>query len=81
MPICTSFTNYHQESWTSAWNVRTLILATISFMYSDEPSYGCRQDSHEARVGMARSSLQHNFKNPEFVELFGDKLAKMGITA
>lgn len=50
-------------------------------MYSDEPSYGCRQDSHEARVGMARSSLQHNFKNPEFVELFGDKLAKMGITA
>ena len=35
MTICTSFTNYHQESWTSAWNVRTLILATISFMYSE----------------------------------------------
>ena len=44
IPICTSFTNYHQESWTSAWNVRTLIQATISFMYANEPSYGCRSD-------------------------------------
>lgn len=34
IPICTSFTNYHQESWTSAWNIRTLILGTISFMLS-----------------------------------------------
>ena len=34
MSICTSFTSYHQESWTSAWNVRSLILGTISFMTS-----------------------------------------------
>lgn len=45
MPICTSFTHYHQESWTSAWNVRSLLLGTVSFMTSDEASYGCRNDS------------------------------------
>ena len=75
MPVCTSFTNYHQESWTSAWNVRTLILATISFMYSEEPSYGCMTLSKEQREKFARHSLEHNMKNPDFRELFGDKLA------
>lgn len=79
LPICTSFTNYHQESWTSAWNVRTLILATISFMYSEEPSYGCRQDSNETRVRYAKSSLEFNLKNKEFKELFGEKMREKGL--
>ena len=79
LPICTSFTNYHQESWTSAWNVRTLILATISFMYSEEPSYGCRQDSNETRVRYAKSSLEFNLKNKEFMELFGEKMREKGL--
>ena len=60
MAICTSFTNYHQETWSSAWNVRSLILATISFMYSEEPSYGCRRDSESRRKDYARNSLSHN---------------------
>ena len=33
-PICTTFTNYHKESWSTAWNVETMILATISFFQS-----------------------------------------------
>jgi ubiquitin-conjugating enzyme E2 J2 len=33
-PICTTFTNFHKESWTSSWTVRTMITATISFMTS-----------------------------------------------
>ena len=49
MPICTSFTSYHQESWTSAWNVRTLIQGTISFMLSEDGSYGCRHDGTAVR--------------------------------
>ena len=32
--ICTSFTNFHKEEWTSAWNVRTMLLGVISFMTS-----------------------------------------------
>lgn len=34
-PICTTFTNFHKESWSTAWNVETLVLATISFMQSE----------------------------------------------
>lgn len=40
VPICTTFTNYHQESWTAAWNIKTLLIAIVSFMTSDEYGYG-----------------------------------------
>ena len=58
LSICTSFTHYHQESWTSAWNVRSLIIATISFMTSEEPSYGCRNDPASMRKKYAENSLK-----------------------
>jgi ubiquitin-conjugating enzyme E2 J2 len=74
MAICTSFTNYHQESWTSAWNVRSLIQATISFMYANEPSYGCKQDSSVIRKKNARDSLGWNMRNELFVRSFGEKI-------
>lgn len=74
MPICTSFTNYHQESWTSAWNVRSLLLGTISFMTSNEASYGCKNDTQEERQRLAAASLQFNLRNPKFRELFLDQL-------
>jgi ubiquitin-protein ligase len=63
LPICTSFTNYHQETWTSAWNVRSLVLATISFMYSEEPSYGCRNDPESVRRQYAENSKKFNFQS------------------
>jgi ubiquitin-conjugating enzyme E2 J2 len=63
-PICTSFTSFHQETWTSAWNVRTLIIATISFMYSEEPSFGARSDSIPTRQALARQSRLFNLRNP-----------------
>lgn len=81
IPICTSFTNFHQESWTSAWNVRTLILATISFMYSEEPSYGCKTETDENRKDYAKNSLTHNKGNDQFINLFGAKLVEIGIIA
>lgn len=56
-PICTSFTNYHPESWTSAWNIRSLLLATVSFMTSNEGAYGCRSDSTEMKIRYAKKSL------------------------
>jgi ubiquitin-conjugating enzyme E2 J2 len=77
-PICTSFTHFHQETWTSAWNIRTLIVATISFMYTEEPSFGCRTDSEEDRRKFARQSRQFNLKNTQFVSLFAHKLVRSG---
>jgi len=74
MAICTSFTNYHQESWTSAWNVRSLIQATISFMHSNEPSYGCKSDPSDMRKKNARDSLSWNMENDTFKRLFGETI-------
>jgi ubiquitin-conjugating enzyme E2 J2 len=78
IPICTSFTNYHQETWTSAWNVRTLILATVSFMYSEEPSYGCRTEPDSVRKDYAANSIRNNMNSEIFARLFGQKLREMG---
>jgi len=73
-PICTSFTNYHKESWTSSWNVRTMILATISFMYSEEAGAGYVSSSSLARRQSAKESMNYNLKNPLFRELFKKQL-------
>ena len=34
-PICTTFTHYHKETWSSSWNIKTILTALISFMYSN----------------------------------------------
>ena len=77
-PICTSFTDYHQENWSSAWNVRSLILATISFMHASEPSFGCRKDPVNVRRALAAGSMGHNLKSPEFVRMFREGLERAG---
>lgn len=40
-------------------------------MYANEPSYGCRQDSHIIRKKYARESMEWNMNNELFVKLFG----------
>jgi ubiquitin-conjugating enzyme E2 J2 len=74
-PICTSFTNFHKESWTSTWNVRTMVLATISFMTSEEGGTGSLHESHSSRRAHAARSLQLNRLNPLFAQLFKKQLS------
>ena len=31
-PICTSFSNYHPESWNPLWGVESIVIGLISFM-------------------------------------------------
>jgi len=38
--ICTSFTNYHPETWQYTWNIEKMLLAMVSFMNDPEPSTG-----------------------------------------
>jgi ubiquitin-conjugating enzyme E2 J2 len=78
-PICTTFTNFHKESWASSWNVRTMILATISFMNSEEPGAGYINSSSYTRRQYAKASLDHNLKNPLFRELFKKYLTQKQI--
>ena len=39
-PICTSFSDYHPETWDPSWSVQTIVLGLISFMLSEEMTAG-----------------------------------------
>jgi ubiquitin-conjugating enzyme E2 J2 len=72
--ICTTFTHYHKETWSSSWNIRTIITALISFMYANEKGIGGIFDSLTRRKNLAKKSLSNNIANPLFVSLFKEKL-------
>jgi ubiquitin-conjugating enzyme E2 J2 len=38
--ICTSFSDFHPETWNPLWTVETIIVGLISFMMSEENSTG-----------------------------------------
>lgn len=39
-PICTSFSDYHPETWDPSWSVQTIVLGLVSFMLSNEMTAG-----------------------------------------
>lgn len=47
--ICTSFSNYHPETWNPLWGVESIVIGLISFMLTDENSAGCVKESRENR--------------------------------
>ena len=69
-PICTTFTHYHKETWSSSWNIRTILTGLISFMYSTERGIGGVFDSPARRRALAKKSLANNLANPLFLQLF-----------
>ena len=69
--ICTTFTNFHRETWSSAWSVRSMILATISFMMEEaKGSVGSLTQTTIERRHHAENSMRHNLTNHQFRELF-----------
>ena len=68
--ICTTFTHYHKETWSASWNIRTMLTALISFMYTDEKGVGGLHYSSARRKTLAKKSLKSNLSNPLFIELF-----------
>lgn len=56
--ICTTFTHYHKETWSSSWNIRTILTAMISFMYTNEKGIGGLAETPEQRQLLAARSLQ-----------------------
>ena len=69
-PICTTFTHYHKETWSASWNIRTMLTALISFMYSSERGVGGLTYSSTKRKMLAKKSLKRNLSNELFVKLF-----------
>lgn len=51
-----------------------MVMATISFMNSNEGGVGSRRDFDSVKRDLANKSMETNMKNPLFVQLFKKKL-------
>ena len=72
--ICTTFSGYHQETYTSTWNILTMMEGMISFMTDNDPDRGVGsvESTLEEKKSLANSSLDWNLKNGEFIKIFPD---------
>lgn len=74
-----SFTHYHAESWSSAWNIEKMLLATISFMNTNEDTTGSIRCGDYQRRRFAKMSILFNLRNQDFVSIFGSDFKELGI--
>ena len=47
--ICMSFSNYHPELWSPAWGVDKIMLGLLSFMQTEDVTYGSIRATPEQR--------------------------------
>lgn len=79
--ICTTFSSYHLETYTSTWNIMTMLEGMISFMTDKNPENGVGSivTSNHEKIQLANASLQWNKQNTLFNKIFPDS-DNMGIT-
>ena len=69
--VCLSFTNYHPETWSVAWNIESMLVGLLSFMYTNENTAGSIFfGSSSKRKNFAKESYNFNLKNKFFVDNF-----------
>jgi len=73
--LCLSMTDFHQEQWSNQ-GIKTIMIGLISFMTEDAPGTGSITASKQVRQKYAASSMSFNLKNPTFVKLFPEIIAK-----
>lgn len=72
--ICTTFSAYHQETYTSTWNIMSMMEGMISFMTDIAPDTGIGsiKTSDTERINLAKMSLNWNKQNEYFNKIFPD---------
>ena len=72
--ICTTFSAYHQETYTSTWNIMSMMTGMISFMTDIPPDTGIGSinTSDVEKGNLAKMSLNWNTKNECFNKIFPD---------
>lgn len=63
--ICTTFSNYHRETWAPTYNFTTIVVSLVSFMTDDDPGVhiGQLDKPSEVRKQYAANSKEWNIKN------------------
>jgi ubiquitin-conjugating enzyme E2 J2 len=71
--ICTTFSAFHQETYTSTWNILTMMEGMISFMTDVNPENGVGSitTTAEEKERYAEQSHVWNVRNEEFQRIFG----------
>jgi ubiquitin-protein ligase len=72
--ICTTFSAYHQETYTSTWNILTMMEGMISFMTDINPEKGIGyiNTTDIEKNTLANDSLSWNKNNELFKTIFHD---------
>lgn len=72
--ICTTFSSFHQDTYTSTWNIMTMMEGLISFMTDVKDQYGIGhvESTDEEKIEYANNSLKWNRSNEEFNQIFYD---------
>lgn len=72
--ICTTFSAFHQETYTSTWNILTMMEGMISFMTDEnhDGGVGSINSTFEERRRLAQLSFNWNLQNNEFIKRFPD---------
>lgn len=72
--ICTTFSSFHQETYTSTWNILTMMEGMISFMTEENTtnSIGVINTPIDDKKILANNSLKWNMQNEEFNKIFPD---------
>lgn len=70
--ICTTNSNYHPESWTPAWNIRTILIGLVSHMLGNDGGIGTISTNNATKEKYAKESMKWNMDNQKFVEVFGE---------
>jgi ubiquitin-protein ligase len=74
--ICTTFSAFHQETYTSTWNIMTMMEGMISFMTEtlETAGIGSLSTSDEEKKNLALASLSWNLTCEEFNKIFPDAM-------
>ncbi len=72
--ICTSFSGFHPESYTSTWNILTMMQGIISFMTDKEniKGIGFIDSTDSDKIILAEKSKEWNKSNDLFNNVFSD---------
>ncbi|CAM9246160.1 unnamed protein product, partial [Ectocarpus fasciculatus] len=70
--ICMSMSDFHPELWNPLWGVRTILVAMLSFMNSEELTTGGMEATAPQRVEYAQRSLTAIRGDVVVAELFPD---------
>jgi len=69
--ICTTFTHFHNEQWSPAWTIESIMMALISFMYDDNDSgVGSINIGTKEREILAEKSKEFNLNHDIYKKYF-----------